>query len=89
MSEKSIFKKIELELPSYIAEWIESFAKEVAMEPRQLVTHIIHYYVEVYNVARRRTKNEIVRKIEELKRKAKSEEAKRLLEELEKEIARM
>jgi len=87
MSERSIFKKIEL--PTYIAEWLEVFAKEVAMEPMQLVTHILHYYVEVWNVARRKMRNEIMERIRELKSKARTEESKRLLEELEREIAKM
>jgi len=89
MSEKSIFKKLELELPTYVSEWIEAFAKEIAMSPSQLITHIVHYYYEVWMVSRRKMLEEVREKIRELKSRARTEEARRLLEELEEEISRM
>jgi len=86
---ENIFKKVELNLPRYIAEWIEMFSREIAMDPEQLITHVFHYYYEVWVKSRRKTIEEVREKIRELKNKARTEEAKKILEELEREISKM
>jgi len=83
------FAKLEADVPKYIYGWIEEYSKEIAMTPGQLITQVFHRYYEVWHIAQRRMKDEIAKKIDELKKRAKSEEAKRILEELEKEIAMM
>ena len=46
--------KVQVQLPQYLAEWLEEFSKEVAMTPSQLLTHILHPYWEVWRIARDR-----------------------------------
>jgi len=40
--------KVTVWLPKYLADWLDEFSREIAMEPGQLLTHILHYYYEAY-----------------------------------------
>jgi len=81
-------EEIRIQVPRHIGEWLQILRNEMRDDFTLISKMIIEYY-NVWTIARRRLKVEIARKIEELKRRAQSEEARRLLEELEKEIARM
>jgi len=48
LKDYSSHKTIELRLPRYLAEWLEDFANELAMDPNQLIANILHYYYEAY-----------------------------------------
>jgi len=48
LRDSNSFVILELRLPKHLAEWLVEFAREVAMDPSQLVANILHYYYEAY-----------------------------------------
>jgi len=52
------FEEIKVKLPTHLARWLREFSKEIAMTPDQLITHILTYYYEAYEVGKRKALEE-------------------------------
>jgi hypothetical protein len=50
MSEK---EEVHIELPSYLAEFLRKFSKELAMTPSQLIANLLNYYYEAWRIGAR------------------------------------
>jgi hypothetical protein len=50
MSEK---EEVRIELPSYLAEFLRKFSKELAMTPSQLIANLLNYYYEAWRIGAR------------------------------------
>jgi len=50
MSEK---EEVRIELPSYLAEFLRKFSKELAMTPDQLIANLLNYYYEAWRIGAR------------------------------------
>jgi len=48
-------KKICIELPDHLADFVETFSRLVAMTPTQLLAHILKYYYDAFKVGREST----------------------------------
>jgi hypothetical protein len=45
-------KKICIELPDHLVDFVETFSRLVAMTPNQLLAHILKYYYDAFKVGR-------------------------------------
>jgi len=43
-------REVRLQLPEYLAKWLEEFSKQVAMTPSQLIANILNYYYETWRI---------------------------------------
>uniref|UniRef100_A0A7C4BD80 Core-binding (CB) domain-containing protein n=1 Tax=Ignisphaera aggregans TaxID=334771 RepID=A0A7C4BD80_9CREN len=48
-------RKICLQLPEYLAQWLEEFSKQLAMTPSQLIANILNYYYEAWKIGKETT----------------------------------
>ena len=45
-------REVRLQLPEYLAKWLEEFSKQIAMTPSQLIANILNYYYEAWRIGR-------------------------------------
>jgi len=55
---ESGFEEIKVKLPAYLAKWLREFSKAIAMTPDQLLTHVLTYYYEAYEIGKRKALEE-------------------------------
>ena len=44
--------KLPIELPDYLASWLEDISKEIGMTPSDFITNILHRYYDVWKIGR-------------------------------------